>query len=695
MTSFDSAKIDLQSLIDVGKIQSIMDDFYALTGMVTAILDLKGQVLESTGWQDICTKFHRANPETARNCTDSDLFLASHLKPGECVDYKCKNGLWDVVTPLYIGGRHMGNIYSGQFFYDDEQIDESFFAKRADLHGFDKDAYLQALARVPRYSRKTIRHLMDFLIKFTAYVSEVSLSNSQYAQEIRERKRVEQERERLMTAISQVGESIIVTDADGIIQYVNPTVETVSGYTSREVVGKTPRMFQSGKQDNDFYRQLWKTISSGHTWTGRIVNKRKDGTLYTEATTISPVRDALGDIVNYVAVKRDITDHLRLEHQFHQAQKMESVGRLAGGVAHDFNNGLSVIMGYTELALDRMAESDPLYANLQEILKAANHSKDITRQLLAFARKQTVAPKILDLNATVESMLKMLRRLIGEDIDMAWLPDSGLWPIRIDPAQVDQILANLCVNARDAIAGVGKLTIETQTIHLGPDFCSHHPDAVSGDYVLLSVSDDGSGMDSDTLDHIFEPFFTTKALGKGTGLGLSTVYGIVKQNNGFIDAVSRPGQGTTFKLYFPRYQGPTVDEAAAAKRVKMVEGQGETVLLVEDDASILQLTTAMLERLGYTVVPVNSPIEAMRRVNQERLNIDLLLTDVVMPEMNGPALAEKMCSLYPDLKCLFMSGYTFDVMAYRNISKKDLNFIHKPFTIKDLSIMLRRIIAAD
>ena len=262
MTSFDSAKIDLQSLIDVGKIQSIMDDFYALTGMVTAILDLKGQVLESTGWQDICTKFHRANPETARNCTDSDLFLASHLKPGECVDYKCKNGLWDVVTPLYIGGRHMGNIYSGQFFYDDEQIDESFFAKRADLHGFDKDAYLQALARVPRYSRKTIRHLMDFLIKFTAYVSEVSLANSQYAQEIRERKRVEQERERLMTAISQVGESIIVTDADGIIQYVNPTVETVSGYTSREVVGKTPRMFQSGKQDNDFYRQLWKTISS-------------------------------------------------------------------------------------------------------------------------------------------------------------------------------------------------------------------------------------------------------------------------------------------------------------------------------------------------------------------------------------------------------------------------------------------------
>ena len=695
MTSSNPATIDLQSLIDVEKIQSIMDDFYALTGMVTAILDLKGQVLESTGWQDICTKFHRANPETARNCTDSDLFLASHLKPGECVDYKCKNGLWDVVTPLYIGGRHMGNIYSGQFFYDDEQIDESFFAKRADLHGFDKDAYLQALARVPRYRRKTIRHLMDFLIKFTAYVSEVSLANSQYAQEIRERKRVEQERERLMTAISQVGESIIVTDADGIIQYVNPTVETVSGYTSQEVVGKTPRMFQSGKQDNEFYRQLWQTISSGHTWTGRIVNKRKDGTLYTEATTISPVRDALGDIVNYVAVKRDITDHLRLEHQFHQAQKMESVGRLAGGVAHDFNNGLSVIMGYTELALDRMAESDPLYANLQEILKAANHSKDITRQLLAFARKQTVAPKILDLNATVESMLKMLRRLIGEDIDMAWLPDSGLWPIRIDPAQVDQILANLCVNARDAIAGVGKLTIETQTIHLGPDFCSHHPDAVSGDYVLLSVSDDGSGMDSDTLDHIFEPFFTTKALGKGTGLGLSTVYGIVKQNNGFIDAVSRPGQGTTFKLYFPRYQGPTVDEAAAAKRVKMVEGQGETVLLVEDDASILQLTTAMLERLGYTVVPVNSPIEAMRRVNQERLNIDLLLTDVVMPEMNGPALAEKMCSLYPDLKCLFMSGYTFDVMAYRNISKKDLNFIHKPFTIKDLSIMLRRIIAAD
>ena len=290
--------------------------------------------------------------------------------------------------------------------------------------------------------------------------------------DITERKRAEAERKRLMAAIEQVGEVIVMTDAQGIIQFVNPAFERTTGYSREEAVGQNPRILKSGEQDELFYRNLWDTISGGRTWAGRMVNKRKDGTLYTEEATISPVRDASGRIVNYVAVKRDITEHLRLAAQFQQAQKMEAVGLLAGGVAHDYNNMLSVILGYTELALNKVDPAQPLHADLEEIFKAAIRSADITRQLLAFARKQTIIPVVLDLNQTVESMLKMLRRLIGEDIDLAWLPEAGLCPVKMDPVQVDQILANLCVNARDAIADVGKVTIETGNAVFDETYCA-------------------------------------------------------------------------------------------------------------------------------------------------------------------------------------------------------------------------------
>ena len=255
----------------------------------------------------------------------------------------------------------------------------------------------------------------------------------------------------------------------------------------------------------------------------------------------------------------DITDRVNLQAQFVQAQKMESVGRLAGGVAHDYNNVLSVIIGYTEMAMDEVDPAGPLHANLEEVLTAANRATDITRQLLAFARKQTIAPKVLDLNETVEGMLKMLRRLIGEDIDLAWLPGASLWPVKMDPSQIDQILANLCVNARDAIAGVGKVTIETGTVVFDAAYCADHAGFVPGEFVMLAVSDNGCGMDKEMLDKIFEPFFTTKDVDKGTGLGLATVYGIVKQNNGFINVYSEPGKGTTIKIYLPRHEGKAVE----------------------------------------------------------------------------------------------------------------------------------------
>ena len=506
--------------------------------------------------------------------------------------------------------------------------------------------------------------------------------------DVTERQQAETERERLMAAIEQAGEIVIITDPEGTIQYVNPAFETLTGYLREEAVGKTPRILKSGRQDPAFYRKLWDTITSGRTWEGRLVNKRKDGTLYTEDATISPVRDSSGRIVNYVAVKRDITEQLKLADQFEQAQKMESVGRLAGGVAHDFNNMLGVILGYAEIALYEAACGTPLHDSLTEIRKAAHRSADLTRQLLAFARKQTINPRVLDLNGTVEGMFKMLRRLIGEDIELAWRPGADLWPIKMDPAQIDQILANFCVNARDAIADLGTVTIETANVSLDELYCATHAGFAPGEFVMLTVSDDGCGMDEETRRRLFEPFFTTKDAGKGTGLGLSTVYGIVKQNNGFLDVYSELGQGTTFKIYLPRHTGSIV-ETRAAGAMEFPQGHGETVLLVEDEPTMLNMSREMLERLGYTILTAGSPGEAIRLAGDFAGEIHLLMTDVVMPEMNGRELADRLLTSKPGMKCLFMSGYPANVIAHHGVLEGGVQFIQKPFSVKDLAQKVR------
>ncbi|MBI5584535.1 MAG: PAS domain S-box protein [Deltaproteobacteria bacterium] len=413
-----------------------------------------------------------------------------------------------------------------------------------------------------------------------------------------------------------------------------------------------------------------------------------------------PDLDPQGGVAGFYVLAIDLTEKKRAEQereklqaQLLQAQKMESVGRLAGGVAHDFNNMLSVILGHAELALMTLRPDQSPYNDLKEIHQAAKRSADLTRHLLAFARKQLIRPQVIDLNATVAGMLQMLRRLIGEDIDLVWAPETGLSSVLMDPSQVDQMLVNLCVNARDAIAGVGRVTIETKNLTFDEVHVADHPEAVPGDYVLLAVSDDGCGMDPETLKKLFEPFFTTKETGQGTGLGLATVYGIVKQNQGVIQVYSEPGRGAIFKIYLPRYTIPVEPLPPENAASPMARGQ-ETILLVEDELTLLEVGKTMLERLGYRVLAVPTPGEALRAAGEYDDAIHLLLTDVIMPEMNGWDLAKNLTDLYPGLRCLFMSGYTGNVIAHRGILDEGVYFIQKPFSVKNLAAKVREALAS-
>jgi PAS domain S-box-containing protein len=399
--------------------------------------------------------------------------------------------------------------------------------------------------------------------------------------------------------------------------------------------------------------------------------------------------------LHVLAALEDITGHKAAEAerellhaQLLQAQKMEAVGRLAGGVAHDFNNILGVILGNAEMALDALPPGSVLRQELDEIVKAAKRSEELTRRLLAFARKQTASPKVLDLNHTVGGMLRMLSRLIGEDIDISLDRAEGLWPVRMDPSQLDQVLANLVVNARDAIEGVGKVTIETANTVFDEAYCAEHRGFVPGDFVMLAVSDSGRGMTADIKQHLFEPFFTTKEVGKGTGLGLATVYGIIKQNDGFINVYSEPGEGTTFRLYFPRVVGEAAEVIARKASPELVGGQ-ETILLVEDEKAILELGKRLLEKLGYKVLMADGPLAALSLAANRAQHIDLLITDVVMPDMNGKVLAEKLALLRPNLPCLYMSGYTANAIAHRGVLDHGLHFIQKPFSSSELAQKVR------
>jgi PAS domain S-box-containing protein len=958
----DIELLDLADIVDSDALQLLMEQFYKVVPVASAIGNLSGELMASVGWQDICTKFHRCNPETAKNCHESDTALAGSVPFGEFKAYHCKNNMWDVSAPIEIAGKHFGNILIGQFFYADEEVDINKFKQMARKYGFDEAEYLEALGRVPRLTRQAADAAMAFLSELAKLISHMSFSTIQQSRllaerelseqflreseakfsgafnespislsitdfetgetvaindkfvesfgysraeflrgnlfetniavdnrafmesvdqikregflldypfqmvtkngdvrdlllsaarisnennnqfiishiDVTDRKKAEEElstsRDLLSTILENIPMRVFWKDTD--LRYIGcntPFALDAGMLHPEDLIGKddsqmswsneaesynsddqlvidsnTPKLSYEEPQTTPDGRTIWLHSSKVplHDANGQVigllgiydditdrklteeatrrqknmfelvinsvparifwkdlnsvylgcnmafvgaVKKNKpedvigkndfdliwadeaekyidddrqvikrgipklgyeesyvlpDGKMIWWQTSKMPLKDNTGKIIGILSISEDITErkqaekeHERLQGQLRQAQKMESVGRLAGGVAHDYNNISSIIMGYSELALDKLEQSDPLYGDITEIITATKRSADITQQLLAFARKQTVVPRVLDLNVTIGDLLKMLRRLIGEDIDLAWIPGVEVRSVKIDPSQINQIMANLCVNARDAIDNVGRITVETKNINFDEEYCIDHDWAVSGEYIQLSVSDDGCGMTPETRDKIFEPFFTTKDIGKGTGLGLSTVYGIVKQNNGFVNVYSEIEKGTTFRLYLPIHVDVgKVVKVDSGNTIEFPLSRGETVLLVEDEDSILKIIKRVLEKFGYTVLFSSSPVEAMKLAEKHADEINLLITDVIMPEMNGRDLAERLQSLCPNLKTLFMSGYTADIIENRGVLESGVSFIAKPFSNQELAVKVREVLDGE
>ena len=507
--------------------------------------------------------------------------------------------------------------------------------------------------------------------------------------DISEQKRSEEERRRLAAAVEYAADAIMVTDAEWVVQYVNPAFEKVTGYAKEEVLGRNPYILAADGETIRVYLEIEDKIRSGSPWKGRLKNKRKDGILLEQDIVISPIRDPAGKVVNHVLAARDITREALLQKQAQTAQRMEAVGTLAGGIAHDFNNALTGIIGFADLLRMRLGKEPKLQEDVDEILKCAERASTLTRQLLAFARRQVIEPVSLEINTVVRDLSRLMKKVSGEQIEVRTRLTEGIPPIFADRGQLEQVLLNLCLNSRDAMPGGGEFLVSADAVVWEEERVEDQAVMPAGQYVLLAVADNGSGMDDATRKRAFEPYFTTKAPGKGTGLGLSMVYGIVKQNKGFIFLDTRPGGGTTFRIYFPASEA--VSEEKEEKKEAGVKGGAETILLAEDEEAIRNLAERSLRGYGYEVLVAGDGVEAVA-LCEAHPEIAIAVLDVVMPRMGGKEALDAMRLFRPDLKALFTSGYSTDRIHESFVLLPGIEFLPKPYGPASLARRVREVL---
>jgi PAS domain S-box-containing protein len=699
----DARGVAFEHLFNLDAIQKLQDQFAQATSVASIITHPDGTpITRASNFCRLCSSIIRCTEKGLKNCYHSDAVIGRHHPGGPIVQPCLSGGLWDAGASITVGGRHIANWLIGQV--RNENQDEQKMRQYARDIGAGEEEFLAAFREVPSMSEQQFRQVAQALFTLAGQLSDMAYQNVQQARFITDHQRDAALRKgieaRQRAMISNISDVIAIIDQDGINRYKSPNVEKWFGWRPEELVGASTWK-QVHPENLASTQELFAGLLAepGTTRNGECRYQCRDGTykwIRFAATNLVRNPEIEGILLNYHDIserKSAEEEKSRLQSQLLQAQKMESVGRLAGGVAHDFNNMLQAILGNVALALEDVRDNPLLMENLVEIQKAAQRSAALTRQLLAFARKQTISPRVLDLNETITGLLKMLHRLIGEAIHLTWMPSNCPLAVKMDPSQLDQVLANLAVNARDAIGGVGKITIETRADEILPGSDLEQAEGSPGNYAVLAVTDSGCGMSEAVKAHIFEPFFTTKGIGEGTGLGLATVYGIIRQNGGMINVLSAPGQGTTFTIHLPRVDSDTL-VSEAASRAKSWRGT-ETVLLVEDEEQILSLGTRILRHHGYNVLAARLPAEALVLVEQYPGPIQLLLTDVVMPGMNGYELYQRLATLKPGLRCLFMSGYTADIIAQQGVLEDGVHFVGKPFSIAVLTQKVREALTQD
>ncbi|MHB8843361.1 MAG: PocR ligand-binding domain-containing protein [Nitrospirota bacterium] len=788
----------LQDLIDMKQFQSLQDRLNEIYSFPSAIIDNEGTILTATAWQDVCTKYHRANEQCRRECIKSDRYIMAHLAEADpAVSYRCPHGLIDNAIPIIIDGKHLGNFFTGQFFLEKPNLE--FFKSQASKYGFNEAAYLDAVRRVPIWKQEQLNSYLLFIKGLIEVIAGIGLKNLNAIETARNLRDSE---EKHRTIIQTAMDGFWLTDREGRLLQVNDAYCRMSGYTEPELLAMNISDLEAQESPEDIVARIGR-LMSGRQERFETRHRRKDGTVYDldasvqylfmgegrivaffhdiaerkrfeetlrsreafirnilesvdegiividrdyrvlsankafsrivalpetdvvgrfcydvshgsdtpcfeagedcpvkytfeRGTSLSvthvhkdaagasrhleiktyPIRAESGRVVSAIETINDITEKTKLEEQLRQAQKMEAIGTLAGGIAHDFNNILTVITGYGNIVKMHMKPDDPHKASLSMILEASERAANLTQALLAFSRKQAINTKPVDLNSVVRNVEKLLRRLIGEDIEfIARLSETGLITMA-DPGQIEQVLMNLATNARDAMPEGGSLIITTEeTEHTLPD-SSGNGGIRNGKYALISVSDTGVGLDAQAKDKIFEPFYTTKAPGKGTGLGLAIAYGIVKQHDGNISVYSEPGKGTTFRIYIPLLQA-SVNDAPAHSRAAP-RGGTETILIAEDEDSVRRLIQTTLTDFGYRVIPCVNGRDALDKYALHKNEVDLMLLDVIMPVKSGRDVYDSVRSSQPDMPILFMSGYTADILRAKGIVEKEIQMIPKP-----------------